>query len=135
MEWIFWSGNTQQWLIKNSGFSPNGEDLFGVLGGQNKISSSTTSGGSGSGAEVDASLPNAPLATTDNDDVNNLSTSPVPATSGTLKRQQTSPVSSPAPQDPSSKSLTATTTKNLTTGSTTSTSTTDPSIGNALGEF
>ncbi|VDL53296.1 unnamed protein product [Hymenolepis diminuta] len=116
----------------SEGYRKAGIPATSATGGQNKISSSTTSGGSGSGAEVDASLPNAPLATTDNDDVNNVSTSPAPATSGTLKRQQTSPVSSPTPQDPSSKSLTATTTKNLTTGSTTSTNTTDPSIGNAL---
>nr|CDS25677.1 serine:threonine protein kinase MARK2 [Hymenolepis microstoma] len=103
-----------------------------ATGGQNKISSSTTPGRSGGGAEVDATLPNAPLATSDNDDVNNVSNSPAPTTSGTLKRQQTSPVSSPVPQDPSSKALTTTTTKNLTSAIATSSSTTDPSIGNVL---
>lgn len=100
---------------------------------------STTPGGS---AEADTSFPNAPLATTDNDDVNNVAPAtnkPTPAsTSGTLKRQQqqqqpssASPVSSPSLQD-SSKLL-----KNQPLGfstATTSPSTIDPSVGIALGE-
>ncbi|KAL5968211.1 Serine/threonine-protein kinase MARK2 [Taenia solium] len=87
-------------------------------GGQSKLTSVSMA----DNAEGDASIVNAPLAITDNDDVNNVSVpsttvSTTATTAGTLKRQQTrpesqqpitntSPVPSPPPPESSSTSKT-----------------------------